>query len=43
MNGRKAKALRKISMEIALKEKIDEYSVYQRLKKIALKNKKLKV
>lgn len=43
MNGKKAKALRKISMEIALKNKIDEYSVYQRIKKLSLKNKKLKV
>lgn len=43
MNGKKAKALRKISKEISLKENLNVDSVYKRIKKISNKNKKIKV
>lgn len=43
MNGKKAKALRKISKEISFKENLSERSVYKRIKKISNKNKKIKV
>lgn len=43
MNSKKAKALRRMSSQIALEKKLDVELVYSRLKKVALKNKKLKV
>lgn len=43
MNGKKAKALRKISKAISIKENIDEKNVYKRIKRISNKNKKIKV
>lgn len=43
MNSKKAKALRKMSRSIADEKNLSPDIVYDRLKKISYKNKKLKV